>query len=272
MASRFSATALTTKIGDDYARFCTAVHQHTGLDLSAYKRAQMERRIRAMADQVGARDLKAYWDVLEKDAKQLNTFLDRITINVSEFFRNPEKFEELKLTILPQLLKERSNLSVWSAGCSVGAEIYSLRILLEELTPGARHRLLATDIDVRVLARARAGLYGADELSNVSETLRGKYFHHRADGYQINLGLRSSIEFQQHNLLLDAFPSRMDLILCRNVVIYFTEEAKNKLFARFYEALRPGGYLLVGSTESIFSAREIGFRMMSPFFYQRPVS
>ena len=266
-----TATTLTEqKAAADYQTFCQLVHRHVGLDLSAYKREQMERRLRVMADRVGAVTLCDYWAKIAGDPHALSLFLDRVTINVSEFYRNRDKFEVLQQKILPALLKDRRELFVWSAGCSYGAEAYSLKILLAQLTPGVNHRILATDIDIRCLERARQGCFSADDLREVPDTVRRRYFTATEDRFQIVPALRQGVTFQHGDLLRDTFPERVDLILCRNVVIYFSDDAKNRLYRRFFNALRPGGYLLVGNTERIFDAQDIGYKSPLPFFYQRP--
>lgn len=254
----------------EYAYFIGQVRSHTGIDLSQYKQGQMERRIRSMAERVKVATLLDYWKLLSRDEKALADFLDRVTINVSELFRNPEKFEELRQYVLPELLRSRAGLNIWSAGCSYGAEAYSLRILLAQLSASLTHRILASDIDIRILARAREGLFTPEDMRNVPEALQRKYFTRDGEGFRVMAAIRQGVEFQRQDLLKDRFPTGMDLILCRNVVIYFTEAAKATLFERFYQALRPGGYLLVGNTERIHGARDIGFTAPRAFFYQRP--
>jgi chemotaxis protein methyltransferase CheR len=254
----------------EYAYFIGQVHARTGMDLSQYKQGQMERRIRSMAERVKATSLLEYWKLLAGNDTAMADFLDRVTINVSELFRNPEKFEELRQFVLPELLRRKAGLQVWSAGCSYGAEAYSLRILLAQLSPTLNHRVLASDIDIRILARAREGIFTAEDMRNVPEAVQKRFFTREGELFRVMAAARQGVEFQQHNLLKDRFPTGMDIILCRNVVIYFTEDAKASLFERFYQALRPGGYLLVGNTERIHGAREIGFTSPRAFFYQRP--
>ncbi|MCS6950670.1 MAG: protein-glutamate O-methyltransferase CheR [bacterium] len=256
-------------VTDDYLWFCQQVLHKTGLDLQQYKRPQMERRLRSMAERVGARNLEEYWVVLQRDSEQFAYFLDRITINVSELFRNPEKFDELRQLILPQLRQLSNSLKVWSAGCSYGAEPYSLAILLEEMRP-ISYQILATDIDETILGKAREGIFAPEDMRNVSPEWRQKYFVQQGNRYQVKPELKRNITFRKHNLLADPFDSGFHLIVCRNVVIYFTEEAKERLYIRFYQSLVPGGVLFVGSTERIFNYREIGFEMPLSFFYRKP--
>lgn len=253
----------------DYLHFCVRVRTFTGLDLTAYKREQMERRLRAMADRVGAASLCDFFERIADDPQALTQFMDRVTINVSEFFRNREKFEQLQQEVLPELLSARRPLSIWSAGCSIGAEIYTVNILLCQVTRGIQHRLLATDIDNRSLEHARRGIYTGDELREVPPAVKKQFFTSVEGGYQIIPEVRQGVVFQHGDLLRDRFPERVDLILCRNVVIYFSDETKDRLYRRFYAALNPGGYLLVGNTERINNAQEIGFTVPKPFFYRK---
>lgn len=258
-----------SSVSDEYLWFCEQVLRRTGLDLQQYKRAQMERRLRSMAERVGARSLEEYWAVLEKDQQQFTQFIDRITINVSELFRNPEKFDELRRVILPELRRLGGTLKVWSAGCSYGAEPYSLAILLEEMRPLSYH-ILATDVDETILNKAREGYFAPEDMRNVSSAWKQRYFIQQGNRYQVTPELKRNITFRKHNLLADPFDTGFHLIVCRNVVIYFTDEAKNRLYERFFQSLVPGGVLFVGSTERIFNYRELGFEMPLSFFYRKP--
>lgn len=252
-----------------YALFTRKVQQLTGIDLSRYKSNQMERRLGTMMRRVGVDGYAAYARLIERDPAALKELKDFITINVSEFFRNPDKFSELKRTILPRLLGESPRLNIWSAGCSNGAEPYTVAMILDELTPGVQHRILATDLDEEILKVARAGTYQERDLKSVDEGVRRRYFTSSGDAWQVKPAILGRVEFRQHNLLRDPFQTGFDLIICRNVVIYFTEETKDELYRRFHRSLRPGGMLFVGGTESILRARELGFTPVAPFFYQK---
>ncbi|MEW6723421.1 MAG: protein-glutamate O-methyltransferase CheR [Bacillota bacterium] len=252
-----------------FLRFATRVHHLIGLDLTCYKSRQMLRRLSTLMNRVGVAGFDDYARLLEESPERLKEFRDFITINVSEFLRNPGKFEELKSNVLPQLLARKRQLNIWSAGCSNGAEPYSLAMLLDELTPGRPHRILGTDIDEEILKVAREGLYTADDIREVSPARRARYFRAHGEQFRVVDALRSNVHFAVHNLLKDPFPMEMDLIVCRNVVIYFTDKAKDQLYRNFHQSLVPGGILFVGGTESMFNAREIGFEPMAPMFYRR---
>lgn len=254
----------------DYSAFKRKVKLAYGLDLEAYKRTQMERRLRATMERCGANTFQQYFGMIQDSKALLDEFLDRVTINVSELFRNPEHFEVLRRTVLPELLRRTPDLRVWSAGCSCGAEAYTLAILLEETGQSGKHSILATDIDDRMLARAREGLYQEHEVRNISGPRLAKYFERTQSGWKAGDGLKALISFQKHDMLKDAFRFGFDLIVCRNVVIYFTDEAKSALYQRFYRSLKPSGYLFVGGTERIAGCSEIGYENPFPFFYKKP--
>ncbi|HYF78817.1 MAG TPA: protein-glutamate O-methyltransferase CheR [Symbiobacteriaceae bacterium] len=251
-----------------YPVFRKAVLDLTGIDLDCYKGTQMERRLQTIMRRVGVPDLGAYARLLMVTPSRVKEFQDFLTINVSEWVRNPEKFDELQKSIIPELLKRSPRLKIWSAGCSNGSEPYSVAMLLDEVDPTGRHQILATDLDEEILKAARAGVYTDKDIRGVSVARRSRYFFQDGDKFIVKPELRSRVTFERQNLLSDPFPTDVDLVLCRNVVIYFTEEAKDDLYRRFHRALKPGGILFVGGTESLLKARELGYASVSPFFYR----
>ncbi len=240
------------------------------INLDHYKDEQMKRRLDSWLVRVGAPTWPDYLKRLRADTTELARLRDYLTINVSAFFRDPERWQALRRTILPMLLTGRQRLRVWSAGCSIGLEPYSLAMLLEEETPGRRHTLLATDLDRGALARARArGPYSADDVQNVTAAQRQQFFQPGGPPFFVTDALAKRVMFQEQNMLADAFEGDFDLIVCRNVVIYFTEAAKTDLYRKFQQALRPGGILFVGGTEIVPRAQELGLRSSGISFYQR---
>lgn len=252
-----------------YPAFRRKILTTTGLDLDLYKSNQLQRRLNSIMHRHGAADLAAYGHMLEESPQLLHKFLDFFTINVSEFFRNPEKFAFLQETIFPALLQQAPVLKIWSAGCSIGAEVYSLAMILAELTPDRRHQIIATDIDRRILDRAKAGVYQRDELRNVSAPRLTRFFDQTPDGFRVKPEIARSVTFRYHNILSDPFEKGFHLIACRNVVIYFTAQAKEILYENFARSLVPGGILFVGGTETIFQHRSIGLESLASFFYRR---
>lgn len=252
-----------------YEAFLGDVHKLIGVDLSGYKRPQMERRINNLMRSVNADNYEDYIRILRENKEHYNKFLSHITINVSEFFRNPQQWDVLRDKVIPSFLLGANSLKIWSAGCSTGEEPYTLAILLSEYFPRLDFQILASDLDNQVLQKAQEGYYSEKALVNLPKNLVNKYFTGFGERMQVKAPLKQKIKFVQHNLLKDPFGSKYDIILCRNVVIYFTEETKNKLYLRFHDALRPGGVLFIGSTEQIFNSRNIGFAPMASFFYQK---
>jgi chemotaxis protein methyltransferase CheR len=254
----------------DWELFKQKFFAKSNINLNDYKPAQMQRRITNLMNRHGVGTYVDFFHLIERDAKLYKDFIDYLTINVTEFFRTPEKFDELEKKVFPELLARNLKLNIWSAGCSIGAEPYSLAMILDELTPNARHRILASDLDIEMLAKAKAGVYQASELKAIVPARLSKYFKQVNNNYAIRDDIKSRVEFVRHNLLLDQFETGFDLILCRNVVIYFTEEAKDALYRRFLASLKPGGVLFVGGTEAILNFREIGYQHYLPFFYRKP--
>ena len=255
----------------DWEQFKQKLFAKSSIDLNQYKPAQMQRRIGNFMTRHGAPDYASFFRMIDADPKMYKNFIDYLTINVTEFFRTPEKFVELEEKVIPQLLSASPKLNIWSAGCSTGAEPYSLAMIMNEKAPNAKHRILASDLDLEMLAKAKQGAYAPGDLKNIPKARIDKYFNFVKDEYQIKDEMKGKIEFVQHNLLLDKFETGFDLILCRNVVIYFTEEAKDALYRRFFAALKPGGVFFVGGTEAILNFRDIGFQHYLPFFYRKPL-
>jgi chemotaxis protein methyltransferase CheR len=254
---------------DDYIIFIEGVRQVCGVDLSSYKRPQMERRIRSFADHQKITSLDAYLKVLQGDATALDRFLDRVTINVSELFRNPEQYQTLRTKVFPEL-PTAGKVKIWSAGCSYGAEAYTLACLAIETWPAAvRTQIVGTDIDRRVVARAQRGRFSREDGRSVPKATLSRFFSEEADGYQARPELQRLCSFRTGDLLRDRYEQGFDLILCRNVVIYFTEATRNQVHANLAKALRPGGYLMVGATERVTNPAEIGLELKHPFIYRK---
>ncbi|HDQ72100.1 MAG TPA: protein-glutamate O-methyltransferase CheR [Chloroflexi bacterium] len=245
----------------------------TAVDLNCYKAPQVQRRLRTYLVRSGYPDWHKFFRAMQDDPAEIAKLKDYLTINVSSFFRDKEKFDYLRDPILAELKRGRPRMRVWSVGCSHGHEPYSLAILLAETTGFYRqHHVWATDIDHSALARTeRGGPYSAEEVEKVPPDLFERYFNLKEDGHYVIEGLRRKLTVDYHNVLVDPFEQDFDLIVCRNVVIYFTAEVKNRLYRLFYQALRPGGVLFVGGTEVISQATDIGFETAGISFYRRKV-
>lgn len=239
------------------------------IDLSAYKSNQLHRRILSLMSRVGVNTVDEYVNLLKKDEGQRQKFLDFITINVTEFFRNPEIFAELKNKIESELLPKEKNLKIWSAACSIGAEPYSIAMILENLKAKGKHNILATDIDKNILEKAKKGEYVSSEIKNVKKEYLQKHFTQINDKYIIDSKIKSMVTFKRHDLILDNYDKGFDLIVCRNVVIYFNQDVKNEIYKKFSASLKQGGLLFVGATESIYNYKDYGFEKASTFIYKK---
>lgn len=254
----------------DYEYFKKAIFELTKVDLNAYKEKQMKRRIDTLIARHGIVGYDKYIQILKTDKDRFEEFVNYITINVSEFYRNPDQWALLDKEIIPELIGKFGNdLRIWSAACSTGDEPYSLVMALSRHIPLNRIKIYATDLDKQVIAKAKVGLYGEKSISSVPEDLRSKYFTKVGPSYQISEEIKKRVEFKEHNLLRDTYPADFHLIVCRNVLIYFTEEAKDEIFRKFQKALANGGILFIGSTEQIINHRDVGFERKNSFYYEK---
>lgn len=254
----------------DFTEFEKWVYREIGINLSAYKPNQLHRRIESLMSRIGVTSLDEYTKLIKNDSEQRQKFLDFITINVTEFFRNPELFDELEKCIKTIYLPKNQPLKIWSAACSIGCEPYSVAMLLKNNTQGIfRHKIIATDIDKTILEKAKLGEYTDNEMKNVKSDYLNKYFKKVNSKYLIDPSIKSMVTFKKHDLIMENYESDFDIILCRNVVIYFNTDVKNDMYKKFSKALKPGGLLFVGATESIYNYKDFGFEKKSTFIYSK---
>lgn len=251
----------------DYENFKAEIYKLTGINLSYYKEKQMKRRIDSLIRKNKYDNYEDYVKVLKVNKVLFYEFINYLTINVSEFYRNPEQWEVLEKEIFPMLLTNSRNLKIWSAACSTGDEPYTLVMVLNKFLPLNNIRILATDIDKEALEKAKAGTYSYKSLEKLPRGFLEKYFVKMGESYKVKDEVKNCVEFKHHNLLKDEYPKDFDLIVCRNVLIYFTEEAKKEIYIKFSRALKSKGILFVGSTEQIIMANRYSFYPIKTFFY-----
>ncbi|EHL16644.1 MAG: CheR family methyltransferase [Peptoanaerobacter stomatis] len=257
-------------MADSYEQFKEKILRKTGINLTLYKEAQMKRRISSLASRNGFNDLLEYFKFIDNDKEKFNEFINFMTINVSEFFRNPEQWKIVETKLFPAFLSKNKDIKVWSAACSTGEEPYTITMILSTLLPLNKITVYATDIDDGAMAKAKAGVYIASSLKNVPTELKNKYFKKNSDGkFEISNEIKSRVQFKKHNLLKDPYIDKCDLIVCRNVMIYFTDDAKNEIYQKFSNSLKPDGVLFVGSTEQIISPQQFDLKSLKTFFYGR---
>ena len=254
----------------DYEKFKASILRMTGIDLSAYKEAQMKRRINTLIDKHKIKGYEDFVSALKTDKQLFEEFVNYLTINVSEFYRNTDQWELMDKVFIPELIdKFGKNLKIWSAACSTGDEPYSLVMALSKHLPLNQIKIYATDLDKQVLAAAKTGLYAEKSLAGVPKEFKDKYFTKVGNSFQVKNEIKARVEFKEHNLLKDAYPSNYHFIVCRNVLIYFTEEAKDEMFAKFGKSLCNGGIFFIGSTEQIMNHRKYGFERRNSFYYEK---
>lgn len=255
---------------NNYEKFKDDVFSLTKIDLDAYKERQMKRRIDTLIAKHGIKGYNEYVKAIKSDTKLFEEFVNYLTINVSEFYRNPEQWVMLDKEVFPRLIQRfGKNLKIWSAACSTGDEPYSLVMALSKHIPLNQIKIIATDIDNQVLAKAKVGLYNSKSIAAVPKEFQAKYFTKLGQSYQISDEIKKRVEFKQHNLLKDSYPSGCNLIVCRNVLIYFTEEAKEDIYKKFNSALVKDGVLFIGSTEQIMQYKDLGYGRYKSFFYEK---
>lgn len=258
-----------------YTQVKTSIKRILKIDLTNYKDEQMKRRLDSWLVRSHVNTWNEYFALVTSDPLEQERFRNYLTINVTEFFRDPSRWESLRQDVMPYLIKNsienhRSDgLKIWSAGCSIGTEPYTIAIMMADFMPTQKYSLLATDLDREALGKARArGPYSQDDVRNLTPLQRQKYITPVAP-FLAKETLQKNIRFQEQDLFADQFDTGFDLIICRNVVIYFTAEAKNILYAKFQAALRPGGVLFLGGTEMISGAKDFGFQNFGISFYKK---
>jgi chemotaxis protein methyltransferase CheR len=242
---------------DEFAAITLLLRKRRQFDLDQYKDRCIRRRIAKRLRSCKVTDVASYLERLEKDSDELDTLLATISIHVSQFFRNPDTYRILEQKILPDLRRRaqaagRTELTLWSAGCACGEEPYSLALLIDDLSvKDLKVNILATDVSEPVLDTARCGIFEAHRLKEVPAEVLAKYFHVENDHYRLIERVRNLVEFQHHNIMTARDYPPADLILCRNVMIYFTRDEQERILSRFAASLPEHGALVLGRSETI---------------------
>lgn len=248
---------------DDFLAVRALLLEKRGFDLGMYKDACMKRRIAARVRALGFNRATPYLAVLQESETEVDTLIAALSIHVSQFFRNPEIFALLEREILPQLLRWppaglETGLRIWSIGCAGGEEPYSLALICHQLRPpGLKLSILGTDISQPILAQAQAASYDSLRLSEVPSTVRERYFTSFGRTLQLHESIRRMVEFREHNILSSEEYPAADLVLLRNVLIYFSRADQDRILNRLAECMPAGGVLVLGNAENMLgSARE----------------
>ncbi len=255
-----------------------------GFDFAAYKRSSLMRRCRKRMQTIGVDDFEAYANYLEVHPDEFEQLFNTILINVTSFYRDEPSWDYVARSVLQPMLERGStadSVRMWSAGCASGEEPYTLAILLAEALTAARGeaqgleifrhscKIYATDVDEQALRQARQGAYPATALAPLPEAYRAKYFRKEGDRYVFRADLRRSLIFGRHDLIQDPPISRLDLLVCRNTLMYFNADAQQRILARYHFALNDTGYLFLGRAEMLlahahlFTPLDLGHRVFA---------
>ncbi len=257
----------------DYENFKQAFYKQSKIDLNLYKEKQMKRRITSLVEKNGCKSFMSFFSAALKDRTLYDTFINYLTINVSEFYRNPGQWKLMENVIVPMIIDKKGSLEntkIWSSACSTGDEPYTLVMLLNKFIPLQKIHIIATDIDMAAIEKAKQGIYPERSIKDLPQIYLRRYFSKIGEAsYRISDEVKKCVDFRQLNLLEDAYPTGMDLIVCRNVLIYFTEEAKYRIYHAFNRSLVHEGILFLGSTEQIIGSTKFGLKPIQTFFYQK---
>jgi chemotaxis protein methyltransferase CheR len=244
-----------------------------GFDLDIYKEKCIRRRIAIRVRATHCATAEEYGELLRHNEDELDLLLKVLTVHVSQFFRNPPTFEKLRTEIIPYLLKVRGpaatdRLTFWSVGCASGEEPYTLALILKDSFPaeavGQRVSILATDVDATILKVARLGIYGEERLPEAPEAIKQRWFRREDGKYHLLPEIKEMVDFKKSDLShRDSFPES-DLILCRNVLIYFERRQQEKILNGFADVLRKDGILVLGKSETLFGEIRARFQTVCP--------
>jgi chemotaxis protein methyltransferase CheR len=242
----------------DFGLYRTLIYNESGIHFTSTNRSILESRLKERLREKSIDSVKTYFSMISKDKEELKKFLDSITTNLTRFFRNQAHFDALEHFVVPELLKVKkgspsTTLKIWSAGCSTGEEPYTIAMLMQEvLPPYWKYEIVASDISLKCLMTAKEGFYTESRISGIPNAYLKKYFDKVEGGYKIRGDIMSKIRFDYHNLKNDSGLRNLDIVFCRNVIIYFDETAQNAVINRFWDSMASKSFLFIGHSESLF--------------------
>ncbi|TVR33307.1 MAG: protein-glutamate O-methyltransferase CheR [Spirochaetaceae bacterium] len=243
---------------DAFEKFRDLIYNESGIHFSSSNRTILESRLKERLRSSGLPDALTYYSTISADSDELKILLDSVTTNLTRFFRNTAHFETFEYFVIPHLIKAKRNrgenkLRIWSAGCSTGEEPYTIAMVANELLPaGMQLEVIASDISLKSLMVGKQGFYGENRIGGVPEHYLKRYFSRTGNGYRINDDIKSLVRFDYHNFKHDSGLRGMDVVFCRNVLIYFDEAAQKAAIGRFWDAMAPQAFLFIGHSESLF--------------------
>jgi len=242
----------------DFEKFRSLIYNESGIHFTATNRSILESRLKERLREKKIESVKTFFDLITRDQGEMKGFLDSITTNLTRFFRNQAHFDAMEHFVIPEIMNIKktsgnNTIRIWSAGCSTGEEPYTIAMLMSEILPPPwKYEIVASDLSLKCLMTAREGFYANNRIDGIPETHLKKYFDKVEGGYKIRQDLQSKIRFDYHNLKNDSGQRDLDIVFCRNVIIYFDEAAQNAVINRFWDAMSSRSFLFIGHSESLF--------------------
>jgi len=242
----------------DFSLFSKLIYEHSGIHFSAMNRSILETRLQERMKIAQQKDINIYYQYLLANSDEMKMLLDSVTTNLTRFFRNTGHFDTLERFVIPDLIQyktkmKNNSIRIWSAGCATGEEPFSIAFVLKEkLPPAFKGEVIASDISLKSLMTAQEGYYPESKIEGVPQFYLAKYFEKKQNGYQVKEEIKSIVKFDYHNLKYDSGLNNIDIVFCRNVIIYFDEAAQKAAVNRFWTSMGPHSYLFLGHSESLF--------------------
>lgn len=245
----------------DFERFRTLIYDASGITFSTTNRSILESRLKERLREKKLTKISDYHELLKQDKEELTSLLDSVTTNLTRFFRNQPHFDALVNHVLPEILQIKkasgsTRLKIWSAGCSTGEEPYTLAMILKDKLPAPfTAEIVASDISLKSLMVGKSGFYPDARIAGIPDNYLSRFFERKNNGYQVREELMNMIRFDYHNLKNDSGIRQVDILFCRNVLIYFDEAAQKAVIDQFWEAMSPRSFLFIGHSESLFGMK-----------------
>jgi chemotaxis protein methyltransferase CheR len=242
----------------DFESYRTFIYNESGIHFTPTNRSILESRLKENLRERGIATAGEFFGIITRDKEALKSFLDSITTNLTRFFRNQPHFDALEHFVIPELIKIKqptgnTTIKVWSAGCSSGEEPYTIAMLLSEILPSPwKYEITASDISLKCLMTGKEGFYADGRITGIPDAYLKKYFDKVEGGYKVHADIMSRIRFDYHTLKNDSGQRGLDIVFCRNVIIYFDEMAQAAVINRFWDAMADKSFLFIGHSESLF--------------------
>ncbi len=245
----------------DYEKFRKVIYDQCGITFSATNRSILDSRIKDLLRKKNIATPGEYLDIVLKNSEEMKLMLDSVTTNLTRFFRNQPHFDAFTNYVIPAVIEQKKKtgdrmIRIWSAGCSTGEEPYTIAMIMKEICPPEfNFQITASDISLKSIMTAKQGFYNEARVDGVPEDYLSKYFTKVEGGYQIKEDIKKTITFDYHNLKNDSGARNLDVVFCRNVLIYFDEPAQLAVINHFYDSMGPYSFLYIGHSESLFGMK-----------------